>query len=91
MTEQRDTLMDALGRRLADNLRKPVSGAPPYTHANVAALRRTLRPGDILLVEGASAYRCGHQIPHPVHLVARRALRRERPDRLGMGPTQHTR
>lgn len=54
MTEQRDTLMDALGRRLADNLRKPVSGAPPYTHANVAALRGTLRPGDVLLVEGAT-------------------------------------
>lgn len=46
--------MDALGRRLADRLRKPSSGAEPYTHANVAALRRTLRPGDVLLVEGAT-------------------------------------
>ena len=54
MTEQRDTFMDALGRRLADRLRKPSSGAEPYTHANVAALRRTLRPGDVLLVEGAT-------------------------------------
>nr|WP_246399908.1 lipo-like protein [Amaricoccus macauensis] len=29
-------------------------GAHPYTHANVAALRRSLRPGDVLLVEGNS-------------------------------------
>jgi hypothetical protein len=54
MTQTRDTLMDALGRRLAEKLDRPVSGAPPFTHANVAALRRTLRPGDVLLVEGAS-------------------------------------
>lgn len=54
MTEQRDTLMDALGRRLADTLSKPSSGAMPYTHANLDALRRTLRPGDVLLVEGAT-------------------------------------
>jgi hypothetical protein len=44
--------MDRLGRYLAARLQEPAPGFVPYTHANVAALRATLEPGDVLLVEG---------------------------------------
>ena len=54
MMQQRDTLMDRLGRVLAARLEAPAPGTQPYTHANVAALRRVLQPGDVLLVEGLS-------------------------------------
>ena len=37
---------------LARKLNAPSPGFRPYTHANVAALRRVLQPGDVLLVEG---------------------------------------
>jgi hypothetical protein len=52
MAGQRDTLMDRLGRYLAARLEAPSPGFVPYTHANIAALRRVLEPGDVLLVEG---------------------------------------
>jgi hypothetical protein len=52
MTEARDTLAERVGRRLARKLDAPQPGFQPYTHANVAALRRVLLPGDVLLVEG---------------------------------------
>ena len=52
MTAARDTLADRLGRYLARKLNEPSPGFVPYTHANVAALRRVLQPGDVLLVEG---------------------------------------
>jgi hypothetical protein len=52
MTDYRDTLMDRIGRRLARRLEAPSPGFEPYTHANVAALRKVLQPGDVLLVEG---------------------------------------
>ena len=54
MTAARDTLADRLGRALARKLDEPVPGDKPFTHANVAALRRVLQPGDVLLVEGNS-------------------------------------
>lgn len=54
MTEQRDTAMDRMGRYLAARLQDPVPGVEPFTHANVTALRETLRPGDVLLIEGVS-------------------------------------
>lgn len=54
MTETRDTLADRLGRHLARKLNEPAPGVRPFTHANVAALRRALQPGDVLLVEGNS-------------------------------------
>jgi hypothetical protein len=54
MTAARDTLADRLGRSLARKLNEPLPGLRPYTHANVAALRRVLQPGDVLLVEGNS-------------------------------------
>ncbi len=52
MTQYRDTMMDRAGRYLAARLASPRPGFRPYTHANVAALRRVLQPGDVLLVEG---------------------------------------
>ena len=54
MTAARDTLADRLGRYLARKLTEPAPGSKPFTHANVAALRRVLQPGDVLLVEGNS-------------------------------------
>lgn len=52
MAQLRDTWLDRLGRFLAARLVAQPPGTQPYTHANVAALRRTLQPGDVLLVEG---------------------------------------
>ena len=54
MTDHADTLMDRIGRRLARRLEAPAPGVEPYTHADVAALRRVLEPGDVLLIEGYS-------------------------------------
>jgi Permuted papain-like amidase enzyme, YaeF/YiiX, C92 family len=54
MTDARDTLAGRIGRQLARKLDAPRPGVRPYTHANVAALRRVLQPGDVLLVEGNS-------------------------------------
>jgi len=54
MTEARDSLADRLGRHLARKLDAQLPGTRPFTHANVAALRKTLQPGDVLLVEGSS-------------------------------------
>ena len=47
-----DTLLDRLGRRIADRLQSQTSGYEPYTPSDPETLARTLRPGDILLVEG---------------------------------------
>lgn len=52
MTEYAETLMDRIGRKLAASLETPSPGFVPYTHANVAALRKVLEPGDVLLIEG---------------------------------------
>lgn len=54
MTAAAEGLADRFGRFLARRLNEVSPGAHPYTHANVAALRRSLRPGDVLLVEGNS-------------------------------------
>jgi hypothetical protein len=52
MMQSADTLLDRLGRFLAARLKVESSGYRPYTPSDPATLRRTLRPGDILLVEG---------------------------------------
>ena len=52
LSASRDTLMDRLGRKLADRLQSQTSGYEPYTPSDPETLARTLRPGDILLVEG---------------------------------------
>ncbi len=52
LSASRDTLLDRLGRRLADRLQNQTSGYEPYTPSDPDTLARTLRPGDVLLVEG---------------------------------------
>ena len=52
MTQQTDTFLDRLGRMLAHRLQSESSGYEPYTPSDPETLRRTLAPGDILLVEG---------------------------------------
>lgn len=52
LSASRDTLLDRLGRRLAERLETQTSGYEPYTPSDPETLARTLRPGDVLLVEG---------------------------------------
>ncbi len=47
-----DRILDALGRRLAAILDKRSPGYEPTTPSDPHALAATLKPGDILLVEG---------------------------------------
>jgi hypothetical protein len=52
MTAPAETLLDRMGRWLAGRLQVESSGYEPYTPSDPDTLRRTLEPGDILLVEG---------------------------------------
>jgi hypothetical protein len=52
MTAAKDTLLDRIGRLLAKWLTSESSGYEPYTPSDPDTLRRTLRPADILLIEG---------------------------------------
>jgi hypothetical protein len=52
MTAAKDTLLDRIGDYLARRLESESSGYEPYTPSDPDTLRRTLQPGDILLVEG---------------------------------------
>jgi len=45
-------LLDNVGRLLARYLEDPVQGYEPFTPSDPVALRQTLRPGDVLLIEG---------------------------------------
>jgi len=45
-------MVEGVGRVLARYLEKPVHGYEPFTPSNPEALRATLRPGDVLLIEG---------------------------------------
>ncbi|MDQ2953623.1 MAG: lipo-like protein [Pseudomonadota bacterium] len=45
-------VLDGVGRLIARYLEKPVEGYEPCTPSDPAALRATLRPGDVLLIEG---------------------------------------
>jgi hypothetical protein len=47
-----ETLLDRIGRLLARWLVKESSGYEPYTPSDPDTLRRTLQPGDVLLIEG---------------------------------------
>lgn len=47
-----DRLLDLIGRRLAEQLETPQSGYEPFTPSDPETLQRTLRPADVLLVEG---------------------------------------
>jgi len=50
--DTKDTLLDRLGRWMADRLQTESSGYEPYTPSDPGTLYRTLHPGDVLLVEG---------------------------------------
>ncbi|MBW3097693.1 lipo-like protein [Pseudohoeflea coraliihabitans] len=52
MTRTTDSLLDRIGRLIARWLDTPTSGYEPYTPSDPETLARTLREGDILLVEG---------------------------------------
>ena len=45
-------MVEGVGRLLAHYLEKPVQGYEPFTPSEPDALRATLRPSDVLLVEG---------------------------------------
>lgn len=51
-SRQMNTFLDHLGRFVASYLEKHTSGYEPYTPSDPKTLSRTLRPGDILLIEG---------------------------------------
>jgi hypothetical protein len=46
-------LLDWIGERIAHQLSKPTSGYEPYAAARPELVAMTIRPGDVLLVEGA--------------------------------------
>ncbi len=48
----KDTTLDRLGKWLAGRLQETSSGYEPYTPSDSETLRRTLEPGDVLLIEG---------------------------------------
>jgi Permuted papain-like amidase enzyme, YaeF/YiiX, C92 family len=45
-------VQDRIGQMLARYLERPATGYEPFTPSDPVALARTLRPGDVLLVEG---------------------------------------
>jgi hypothetical protein len=45
-------MLDSVGRLIARHLQKPVPGYEPFTPSDPDALRQSLQPGDVLLVEG---------------------------------------
>ncbi len=45
-------MLDSVGRLIARYLQKPVHGYEPFTPSDPDALRHSLQPGDVLLVEG---------------------------------------
>lgn len=45
-------MLDGIARLIARYLQKPVHGYEPFTPSDPDALRRSLEPGDVLLVEG---------------------------------------
>ena len=45
-------LLDGIGRLIARYLQKPVHGYEPFTPSDPDALRQSLEPADVLLVEG---------------------------------------
>jgi len=45
-------MLDRIGRLIAAYLQKPASGYEPFTPADPTALKASIKPGDILLIEG---------------------------------------
>jgi len=54
MSENRVSLKERIGRALVSKLERPSPGFRPYAYGDPEALRRALRPADVLLVEGAT-------------------------------------
>jgi hypothetical protein len=49
-----DTFLDWTGRKLGRHLRRETPGDEPFVPSDPEALRRVLRPGDVLLIAGSS-------------------------------------
>ena len=49
--EPKDTILDRIGHWMANRLESESSGYKPFTPSDPATLRRTLQPGDILLLD----------------------------------------
>jgi hypothetical protein len=49
-----DTFLDWFSRRLGERLRRELPGQEPFLPSDPEALRRTLRPADVLLIAGGS-------------------------------------
>src|SRR5262247_639406 len=47
-------MLDGMGRAIADYLQRAEEGYEPFTPSDPDALRATLKPGDVLLVEGSN-------------------------------------
>lgn len=47
-----DTVLDWIGRRIAERLEAPTTGNEPLSASQFDMLRRVLRPADVLLIEG---------------------------------------
>ena len=47
-------MLDDVGSAIARYLEKPAQGYEPFTPSDPEALRASLRPGDVLLIEGNS-------------------------------------
>jgi hypothetical protein len=45
-------MLDGIGRLIARYLQKPIAGYEPFTPSDPEALRQSLQPGDVLLIEG---------------------------------------
>ena len=45
-------MLNNVGRLIADYLERPASGYEPFTPSDFGSLRASLKPGDVLLVEG---------------------------------------
>ena len=62
-------MLDSIGRVIVRYLDRPVLGYEPFTPSDPDALRQSLEPADMLLVEGKNHLR-RHQISDPIDLVA---------------------
>ena len=54
-----DAILDRFGRWLGRKLQRETPGEEPYIPSDPEALRRTLRPGDVLLIAGSSKLSAG--------------------------------
>lgn len=52
MSRRLDSLLDGVGRAMARRLARPNSGYTPFTPSDFETLCQTLRPADVLLIEG---------------------------------------